>query len=101
MEITKDDVDILLEAVEHWETKGANSLFMGSLMMDMIGGKDKPKEMTDMIKKQEIKMRKEHEEKVSERKRQSILLRAKLLELQSLILDTKSGLTITELISSN
>jgi len=101
MKLTKEDVEILLEAAEHWETKGGEGLFMEGLMMSMIGGMDKPKEMNDIIEKKEAKMKKEHEEKVKERKRQSVLLRAKLIELQSLMLDSKSGLTITELIGSN
>ena len=84
MELDRSDLDVLIEAVETWESSDALGEFMGDMVMAMVGPKDGP-EREEWQRKREVeradRKRKQDDEK-RVRKERSILLRAKLIALR-------------------
>lgn len=78
--LTADDLNVLIEAVEAWESKDFASEMMGDMVEAMLIGKD-PESRAEYEAKS--KQRKDdYKRNQRQRKDRSILLRAKLIQLR-------------------
>lgn len=84
--LTKKEIDALVDALEAWEQKD----FGSSLMMGLMGAmftKDDP-EAQEKFKREEEKRRAEEEIKLRERKETSLMIKAKLVRMkQDMLID--------------
>ena len=79
-ELSDDDLDTIVDALETWESKGAS----GEMFADMVGmmiGASSPKMEADVARAQAQEQVKRDRAKAV-RKERSVLLRAKLLTLR-------------------
>ena len=84
MELNRSDLDVLIEAVEAWESSGALGELMGE-MVAAIGGPKDGSEREEWLRKREVERITKQEAKAAEkriRKERSILLRAKLIAIR-------------------
>ncbi len=79
-DLTRQDVDVLIEAMEAWERSGSEGQLMGSLMGSLLCRGDE--EAMAKMKKEQERSRREFEEKQRLRKERSVVLRAKLISLR-------------------
>lgn len=79
LDITDDDVTVLCEALEAWETKDFAGAMMGDILEMVMADKGDPLAKTKMAEAREKeKALRKREERM--RKERSIVLRAKLLQ---------------------
>ncbi len=77
--LTMDDLDLLIEAVESWESKDATNEIMDALVTSLLVKKDDPsydKVMAEQAERKDIAAVEKRR-----RKERSVLLRAKLIGL--------------------
>ena len=79
MELSRQDVSVLLEALDAWEVKDANGRMMGSLLGAMLSRND---EERAKMKEMEDRENKKMEESMRIRKERAIILKAKLLQMR-------------------
>ena len=82
--LTHEDLDVLIDAVEAWESSGALGEFVGDMVGAFAGPKGGP-ERDDWMRKREAERAARQAAKAGEkrlRKERSILLRAKLIALR-------------------
>ena len=83
-DLTNADLDVLIEAVEAWESKDSLGEFMGDMVEAMVGPREGPEREEWLRKRAHDKQ--ERQQKTTEakrvRKERSILLRAKLIALR-------------------
>ena len=77
--LTTAEIDVLIEALDDWESRGLMGVMMGSLLTGLVE-KDKTKE--DRARAVDEEMAQFQREKKG-RKEQSILLKAKLISLKN------------------
>ena len=83
---TKQDVELLMQAVERWETPDAREVFAG--MKDLIGcqcsacNPNGPLDFIQKIQANESEIDRRIRESLATRKERSIVLRAKLIALR-------------------
>lgn len=83
-DLTREDLDVLVEAVEAWESSGALGEFMGEMISAISGPKDGP-EREEWQRRRDAEKAAAVAAKAAEkraRKERSILLRAKLISLR-------------------
>lgn len=78
--LTREDIDVLIEATEAWESKDAAGELMGDLLQGMLSRGDE-KTLAEMKQRKMEETRKREQEKKL-RKERSIILRAKLISLR-------------------
>jgi hypothetical protein len=81
LELTRDDLNVLLEAVESWERKDDAGDLMTMIVDGTIGRMASPEAVAEMAAIRAV----EKEEKAAakrNRKERSVLLRAKLLQIR-------------------
>lgn len=78
-EITRQEYDVLLEAMEAWEAKGMAGRVMGSMMSAMLCRSDEERAAVEEKLRQEEQREKEEQR---QRKERSVMLRAKLISLR-------------------
>lgn len=78
--LTYDECDVLIEALDTWIDKGQSSVLMGDLMAGALGSLDESTGK-ELEKAQEKKKQKFEEEK-RQRKRTAAKLKAKLYDIQ-------------------
>lgn len=82
MQLTNQDVNTLIEALDAWEQSG----FAGQLMGDMFAGMlCKDESAMEKMKAERERSNAEYERKVRAKKERSIILKAKLLQLRDSI----------------
>lgn len=79
MELTIEDIDVLIEAVEKWETADASDDLMFGMMGIMLAGS---KENADKILKEQEVDRANSKEKRQVKKERAVLLKAKLIQMK-------------------
>lgn len=79
--LTDDDIAVLLEALEAWESKDFGSQIMASLLGRMISRDDPASRAAIEAAETREEQKYKHEQQV--RKERSVRLRAKLLDLRS------------------
>lgn len=79
-DISDDDIDVLLEALEAWETKDVAGDIMGDIFSAVLAGKD-PAAKAEMENSRRGEKVQRERAKVL-RKERSIMLRAKLLTIR-------------------
>ena len=79
-DFTKQDLDILFEAVEKWEKVDASGDIMGIMLEGMVGDRDPA--TAAKIKAEREKMQQKREEDSRKRKERGCLLRAKLVTIK-------------------
>lgn len=83
-DLTREDLDVLIAAVEAWESSGALGEFMGEMIAAIGGPKDGP-ERDEWNRRRDAERVAKTEVQAAEkrvRKERSILLRAKLIALR-------------------
>lgn len=79
-ELGDDDLDVLMEALEAWESKDLFGNAMGDMLEDLLTRKVGPMEPEAVMQRRMQKERQEHDKR--SRKERSVLLRAKLITLR-------------------
>jgi len=80
-EFTRQDLDVLFEAVEAWEREDKGPGLMGALLTGMVGESASDEGKSQMERSMEQKQKEaDHERKM--RKERGVLLRAKLITLR-------------------
>jgi hypothetical protein len=79
-DFTKQDLDILFEAVEKWEKLDTSGELMGIMFEGMLGDRD-PK-TAEKLKEEREKMMKKREDESRKRKERGCMLRAKLITIK-------------------
>jgi hypothetical protein len=82
MELTKQDLDVLIEAVESWESKDAAGEMAAEIMTAMIS---RSKEDYDLMQSKRSVEKASRERERRTRKDRSIVLRAKLIQIRDSI----------------
>lgn len=78
-ELTYDDCDVLIEALDEWIKKGETGMLLGGIVSTMLKDKtERPDEIENLEKRKQM----EHEEKKRARKKIAAKLKAKLYEIQ-------------------
>jgi hypothetical protein len=80
--LTKEDLDILVEAMSSWENDGLPLLLIGSLLSNACLSKDASKEEKEKAKKEDEKRQKEHESDKKKKKEISEIIKCKLLNMK-------------------
>lgn len=80
-DFTKQDIDILIEAVEMWEKGDPSEGLMSGLLGAMLSDKMTQEDKDDWEAKEE-KQAKERQMKLRDRKEQAILLKARLVQMK-------------------
>jgi len=76
MDLTSEDISVLIEALNAWKTKGLSSLILGSVLTGITG---RSREETDRKVEEQVK---KYDEDVRTRVERCILLQAKLITLR-------------------
>lgn len=78
--LTREDIEVLMEAVEAWEVKDAAGEMMGDLMVGLLSRRN-PDEK-DAFEKDMLRQKTERADKQRIRKERGVILRAKLIEIR-------------------
>ncbi len=79
-ELTNDDITVLLEALVAWEDKDAAGDLIGVVLTGLVTPKDP--ESQAAMKAEQAKQQAERAESKRNRKEQSVLLQAKLIQMR-------------------
>ena len=79
-DFTRQDLDVLFEAVESWEKEDHGPGFMGHMLTGMLG--DKSPEAAAKLEAEMDQRQKEADAKKRKRKERGVMLRAKLITLR-------------------
>lgn len=79
MELTKQDLDVMVEAVEAWEREPSSTSLLGDVMGAMFCRNEEEREAA--LRERE-KAKRERDESMRVRKERSVLLRAKLIQMR-------------------
>ena len=77
-QLTKDELDILIQGVQSWETREINSELITVMFDAIIPNQDTKEQRQEKIKK----MCRENDEKRNARRERSTLLQAKLIKMK-------------------
>jgi len=80
IQFTKQDLDVLFDAVETWEKEDKGPGIMGHILTGMLGDKS-PEAAAKMQAEMDIKQKKADDER-RQRKERGVMLRAKLIALR-------------------
>lgn len=78
-DLTKQDLEMLIEAVEAWESKDAAAQLMDSMLGSLVCKNDEDRKRFEEKQEQKAMARNEHKKM---RKERSIILRAKLIAMR-------------------
>ncbi len=81
-DVTEDDIDTLVEALEEWEHKGASGELVGDMFGAMFIDKATP-EAKAKYEAERAESRRKRERETAVRKERSVILRAKLLSIRN------------------
>ena len=84
MELSRQDYDVLIEAVESWEQKDFGKALMGGILDSMMS-KAMPADIREKHKRDRDEERRKGELAAKVRKERSVMLRAKLIGLRDAI----------------
>ncbi len=92
-----NDIDVLIESLDLWESSNLIEQALLEAMMLNIPHDKNDSLQKNMINKAIKEFKRKEEDRIKNRKKISILLKAKLINIQSKILDQKSELTVDDL----
>ena len=81
MELTEQELTLLIEATEAWENKDSGQEIMFSLLDSMVTDKMPPEKKAE-VERERLERRRKAEADKKIRKERSIMLRAKLLQMR-------------------
>lgn len=94
--LTQEELNILIDAADAWINAGEASFAMGEIMGTMLGSQDPT--LKDKIKKDMVFEREKHNQQKEYRKRTATIIKAKLILAQQKMMDSSSGISISDLI---
>ncbi len=89
MDLTYDECDVLIEALEKWESESnIGEVMIGGIMKNLASDKDSQREIERQLEERE----RQHQQKLRERKRMAAKLKAKLYDIQDQAMKADAGL---------
>lgn len=83
VQLTASDIDTLVDALETWVNKGETSMFLGAIVGSLIAKEDE--ESKARAKSEQASAMEQHRNESAARKKQAIVLQAKLLQAREML----------------